>query len=102
MEWLAGTTVLLGALVAMKLLMSGTPLAGVSLWLVALQIAAVATSVTPALAAFATVVPRMPRTVLVWPFVATTVWIAGLLAGTFREGGLGAAQAAPPPSGRAC
>jgi hypothetical protein len=93
MGWLAGTTVLLAVLVAMKALVSGTEVPGLSPWLVGLQMAAVVTSVTAAFAAFATVVPGMSHSVLRWPFVATTTWVAGLLAGTFQEGGLGAAQA---------
>jgi hypothetical protein len=92
--WLAGTTVMLAALVGMKALVSGTVWAGMSPWLVALQLAAIATSVTAALAAFATVVPGISRRVIVWPCVGATVWVAGLVAGTFQEGRFAAAQAA--------
>lgn len=92
-EWLAGTTVLLGALVAMKALVSGTPVFGLSPWLAALQLTAVGTSVTAALAAFASVVPGMSRRVIVWPCVSATAWVAGLLLGTFQEGGVTAMQA---------
>jgi hypothetical protein len=91
MEWLAGTSLFLAGLVAIRAMMLDAPLAGIPMTLAVAQSAAMAASVTAAAAAFVTIVPGASRRVLPWPFLATAVWIGSLLLGLLREGGGGIA-----------
>ena len=91
--WLAGTALFLAALLATKAMVSGAPLAAVPQWLAISQLAALATSVGAAVAAFVMVVPGASRLVLVWPIGTTGVWVAGLLVGVFQERNLAIARA---------
>lgn len=96
LEWLAGTTLFLAALVVTKAMVSGAPLAALPQHLVVSQLAAIAVSVTAAVAAFTMVVPGASRRVLVWPITATGVWLGGLLIGVFQEANAVIAQSSAP------
>ncbi len=83
--WLAGATAYVGALTWIMASSADESANGASWRFLLPQITAIATTVTAALAAFASVVPgRSPR-VLLWPAGAAVVWLGGLLLGSLLE-----------------
>jgi hypothetical protein len=92
MVWLAATTLFLAALVVLRAVVSDAPLARIPMSLAVAQTAAMVTSVFAAAAAFMTIVPgTSSRRVLLWPCLATAVWVGSLVIGMFEAGSAGIA-----------
>jgi hypothetical protein len=83
--WAVGTTGYLAVLVAVRALLLDGSINGLPPLLLFAQVAAIATGVGAAVAAFTLVIPGESRRVLAWPITAGFVWVASLLVGTVRE-----------------
>lgn len=86
LAWGMGALAYFGLLVAARTLVGELPALGVPGWLVIAQLAAAATALAAAVAAFTLVIPGASRRVLAWPAAAAVAWLGTLVAVSVREG----------------